>query len=336
MNTQQLQPNNLDKIILYDLSTIIISGIRNKKFRLYNTNAIPTGGLYKLAMFLKRDLESLGPNDCIVLCRDSRNSIRRDAYPDYKANRGSNVDSVDKQLTSMQFQMLEEFLDDFGVTHIMYDGYEADDIIYNIAGQNPNTKIILRADDKDLQAVSVINQNVEMYSPTNKTDKILDHPVYKTTDLILHGDAIDSIKSLRLRDETNKQLEYLMNTHQIPIYLTTVTKEMLYSIGVPEHIIEPLYKNIFLAAHKIFPFYIPLKPSRMNEEGWLEFLSTFRMKRLCKSMLKKEIDINIPRVIELNTMFQYQVTDEIRALMQPDMYKDEYQIPTNTKIDWVV
>lgn len=68
-----------------------------------------------------------------VFAMDSRNSVRRDAYPNYKAKRGEKDDPIQqkrRQLMGKQLGALPDLLNRIGFTNVhRVDGFEADDII---------------------------------------------------------------------------------------------------------------------------------------------------------------------------------------------------------------
>jgi len=90
--------------------------------------------------FLKR-LLSFGVQfkpDAVVFAWDSKSSIRKKEYPDYKANRKkSDLSEEEKELLDVSFAQFDELregvLPRIGFRNVfMWEGYEADDIIANV------------------------------------------------------------------------------------------------------------------------------------------------------------------------------------------------------------
>lgn len=315
-----MEKEEFNKIYLYDTSALLIAGQYNKTFKTFETDCIPTGGLFKLLQYLRMDLDAIesdirrGLKSTIVMCIDPKHNLRKELYPDYKSNREARRaegKSIDNHLVSLQFQYFNEFFRDLGINAIEIDGLEADDIIYNIAWQNRKSEIILRADDSDLKSTSVVNPNVTIESPSGKRSYRMTRPEFNLSTKILKGDQSDCIKHLHLDRNLEEQLCSAMNTGIIPIYTENITKESLIDMLGNSEIIEKLYKNIFLVQPKILFSEIKINEIELNYEKLYETLSVFRMRKFCKSFLKKDIDINSKTVIEKHTKLRYLLPTEV-------------------------
>ena len=89
-----------------------------------------------------------------LFCWDSRVSLRKEIYPEYKANRRVNQTPEDKELDQIAYQQFNELKDSvlprFGFKNIFYkEGYESDDIIASIVKNSPNRYVVV-ASDNDL------------------------------------------------------------------------------------------------------------------------------------------------------------------------------------------
>jgi len=91
----------------------------------------------------------------IVFCWDSRESLRRKIYPQYKMNRRENLTDEEKESNRqayIQFDTLKKsVLLDMGFKNVFHqDGYESDDIIASLVIGNSDKNITVVSSDKDL------------------------------------------------------------------------------------------------------------------------------------------------------------------------------------------
>ena len=130
------------KLCIYDVSAFVhaVNNIDMYKNELYFN--YPVGGMKYFMKFLTLDLMS--GND-VVVAFDSK-SFRKDLSKNYKAGRPQKL-SVYSQL-----ETLYEFLPRCGISCYKMEGYEADDLIYNIVNQNKDKYLMIEifADDYDL------------------------------------------------------------------------------------------------------------------------------------------------------------------------------------------
>lgn len=140
--------NNLH---IYDVSAIVYAG--TYKYKNASYCKFPMGGVYNL---MRNIIADLNTGKDIALCFDSK-SKRKDMYPAYKADRAKNF-SVYSQL-----EFLYEHLTRIGLACYKEDGYEADDLIYNIVERQKDkrSKIVILANDKDL-AHNICQPNIEL------------------------------------------------------------------------------------------------------------------------------------------------------------------------------
>lgn len=89
----------------------------------------------------------------IACCWDSRRSLRREIYPEYKATRRGVSKGHDEERVQVftEFNLMRsEYLPLLGFHQYCVDGYEADDIIAGIVRDNPAGNFVVVASDKDL------------------------------------------------------------------------------------------------------------------------------------------------------------------------------------------
>ncbi len=132
---------------------------------LKSKDGFPTGLLTGFINFIHQ-LQSNHQTDYIVFALDSKESFRKEIYPEYKANRPE----PPKDLL-MQLEVAIEWIDKMGFKTFSVLGYEADDVIATISEfakkQNIEAKIV--SSDKDLYQL-IEDSRVYMYDWVKKVD----------------------------------------------------------------------------------------------------------------------------------------------------------------------
>lgn len=137
---------------------------------------VPTGVLYGVLMQLRQ--VCLDPrvrsNKVVVFC-DSRTSLRKKAYPEYKWKRTERTEEELERLRLMRVQMdllTTKILPDIGVRTYRQEGLESDDIIASVADSFPHAivkgrqAVMITADGDLFQS---INENVHWFDPQRNT-----------------------------------------------------------------------------------------------------------------------------------------------------------------------
>ena len=119
---------NLPKALLFEKDP-------EKKEKLYSQIMHNEAGQYTNAMFgmmrtILKIIEEQKPTHMMFAFDMTRDTFRREKYPDYKGNRGETPEPLKEQFVNM-----EKFLEDIGF-QVMYDmQYEADDIVGSVAAK---------------------------------------------------------------------------------------------------------------------------------------------------------------------------------------------------------
>ena len=199
------------KLCIYDVSAFVhaVKNIDMYKNEVYF--GYPVGGIKYFMKFLVLDLMS--GND-VVVAFDSR-SFRKDLSKDYKAGRPGNL------AVYSQLETLYEFLPRCGISCYKKEGYEADDLIYNIVNQNKDKYISLEifGDDYDLThnvdekkvKFGAITSQVNSIHCGNFSTSIIKGEVIKFNTIsaykVFCGDKSDVIKPFKsLMNVSGKQL----------------------------------------------------------------------------------------------------------------------------------
>ncbi|WP_297277120.1 DNA polymerase I [uncultured Brachyspira sp.] len=144
------------------------------------------------------------PAEYVAIALDSsRKTFRNEIYKEYKENRESMPDDLRSQIP-----MLYELIDALGISRIVLDNYEADDIVGTIAERNKkeNIKTIIYSPDKDI--LQLVDDDVRVVA-SNKDNELMEYDretvkekrgVYpnQIIDLLaLMGDASDNIPGVK-------------------------------------------------------------------------------------------------------------------------------------------
>jgi len=143
----------------------------------------------------------------MVIACDSR-SWRKDAYPQYKANRktGRDKSEVDWDSVFQTFtKVKEELKENFPYTVITVDGAEADDIIATLVKETQefgkNEPVMIISSDKDFVQLQRYG-NVKQYSPITKKFVTHEKPVEYLYEHIFKGDSSDGVPNVLSDDDT--------------------------------------------------------------------------------------------------------------------------------------
>lgn len=131
----------------------------------------------------------------IIVCIDSPKSLRRDEYPEYKANRAPRPEGSIDCLKDVQ-----EHVRTYGVPVVGADGYEADDIIATLAGQANEIGRGVWINTKDKDLACLVNEMCWMFdtwrefiTPKEVRKKWGVHPDQMVEYLALVGDVSDNV-----------------------------------------------------------------------------------------------------------------------------------------------
>ncbi|WP_157150580.1 DNA polymerase I [Brachyspira sp. SAP_772] len=144
------------------------------------------------------------PADYTAIALDSsRQTFRSEIYKAYKENRESMPDDLRSQIP-----ILYNLIDALGITRIVLDNYEADDIIGCIAQNNKkeNIKTIIYSPDKDI--LQLVDDNTSVIA-SNKDNELIEYDANMVKEkrgvfpnqiidlLSLMGDASDNIPGVK-------------------------------------------------------------------------------------------------------------------------------------------
>jgi DNA polymerase-1 len=105
-----------------------------------------TNAVYGFTSMLVNVLRDEQPTHIAVAFDKSRQTFRLAEYPEYKAKRNKTPDEFSSQLS-----VLRQLLDTFRIRHLVYDGFEADDIIATLTTQGlaAGFEVLILSGDRD-------------------------------------------------------------------------------------------------------------------------------------------------------------------------------------------
>lgn len=192
-----------------------------------------------------------------------------------------------------QIEFIKKFLVNIIPDILLYEGVEADDLIYSVAASYPNVnKFTLRADDEDLFDVAAFQENAEMQSVSGKGNKFLYPLRGSLSTKYLNGCTSDNIPSIvKLTD-----IGFFVNIVHKSILLgklnpmsvkklNTLDITPIMELGI-SGITEEIARTIALNLYLVYPFLftVQLSGGTIKLDGIVEVLSVLKMTRLLKTL----------------------------------------------------
>ena len=160
----------------------------------------PVGAVYGFCTMLLNLLEQHRSDLFCVILDSGRKTFRTEIYKDYKANRGETPQEL-----KVQFPLLREACDAFGIPTVEKHGFEADDIIatYAVDLESKGFDVRIISSDKDL--MQLVTENITMFDPLknrvvgiNEVIEKYGVPPAKMTYLqALMGDTSDNVPGVK-------------------------------------------------------------------------------------------------------------------------------------------
>ncbi len=141
-------------LLIIDFANTVIRSLAVHQ-ELSSPHGEPTGGLFGFIGQLANKLTRFEP-DHILICKDSAPYLRKQHYPDYKANRKKSGDSEKSDLffeaMNVSFRQVNECLQYLDIPSWSIKGLEADDLIASYVQNSTEEyeKILILSNDDDL------------------------------------------------------------------------------------------------------------------------------------------------------------------------------------------
>ena len=136
---------------------------------LQTSDGFYTNGVFGFVKYLLKIIRELKPSHIAIAWDLSRNTFRRELYPEYKANRGETMAPL-----SDQFAICQEVVKALGIAQFMSGTYEADDFCGTLA-EKFKSKIPVFIMTKDNDYLQLVDENTKlwlMHSSAEKTDEL--------------------------------------------------------------------------------------------------------------------------------------------------------------------
>ncbi len=165
------------------MSRILLVDVSYLSYRAFHTtgslsyHGVKTGVAYGIIRELSTLIEWYQPR-AVAFCFDSKESIRRTKYGDYKRNRRVHPEGKEAKLRDALVEQVvalrREHLPEMGFKNLFQrKGYEADDLIAHLAERvHFDEDAVIVAADKDLY--QCLSQRVRMYNPVTKKEYTID------------------------------------------------------------------------------------------------------------------------------------------------------------------
>jgi DNA polymerase-1 len=190
----------MSKLIVIDLSNYIYRAF-HAITPLNAPDGTPVNAVYGVMGMVHNLLTKYKPTH-VLIARDSPSlgSVRKELYPEYKANRSSMPDNL-----SPQFPLIEEMINGLEMVQVRVSQYEADDVIGSVAMQwkDKFDEILIATGDKDM--LQFVNGNVKVvdtmkniiYGREEVKTKMGVYPEQIVDYLAIVGDKSDNIPGVK-------------------------------------------------------------------------------------------------------------------------------------------
>ncbi len=141
--------SNDDTLYLIDGSSYIYRAYYAIR-HLSSPSGFPTNAIYGFTQMLLKLLKDYQPKHVAVVFDAGRTTFRTEIYPEYKANRAAMPDDLRQQVGPIR-----ELVRAFNIPVLELQGFEADDIIGDLAGRFSKTggRVVVVTGDKDLMQI---------------------------------------------------------------------------------------------------------------------------------------------------------------------------------------
>ena len=136
---------------------------------LQTSDGFYTNGVFGFVKYLLKIIREQKPSHLAIAWDLSRNTFRRELYPEYKGNRGETMAPL-----SDQFAICQAVVEAFGITQFMSGTYEADDFCGTLAARfKAEIPVCIMTKDNDyLQLIDDRTKLWLMHSSAEKTDEL--------------------------------------------------------------------------------------------------------------------------------------------------------------------
>lgn len=138
---------------------------------LHNSNGLFTNGIYSFMKSLEKIIMKQQPGYLAITFDKTRNTFRKEMYPDYKGKR-----KITEKPLAIQKEILPKMLSELGFMVFISDSgypistFEGDDLIGSLCRQFRNQiPITILTNDHDM--MQLVGQNIELWMDVRSSDK---------------------------------------------------------------------------------------------------------------------------------------------------------------------
>jgi len=166
------------------------------------TDGRPVNGLYGFLRAFFQMIKDVGPSHIAIAWDITRDTFRRDIYPEYKATRSSSPDEL-----IQQYLLYQATFRQMGIPQFYCKNYEADDYVGSLAKKfEADIKVSVWTKDQD--ALQLLSENTDVWYITKKAEEMYDECGMDSNDhLSARGTFVYTVEAL--------QCIYGLKPHQI-------------------------------------------------------------------------------------------------------------------------
>lgn len=253
-----------NKLSIFDVSPFIYSGMGMQDYKNAEVFNFPIGGILNLMKHISYRLYAYTD---IVLCFDSK-SFRKDLSKSYKSHRQKSPQVY------AQLDLLYEILPKCGIVCLKKEGYEADDLIYNVVQENQSKyfEIEILGTDYDLThnvafpnvTFQGITRLVNSITPNNFSNGIVMGKTlyYNTISAykVLCGDSSDTINAFKSTQGNltggflyNKYAQLLEKNRVLPFVARERKLLEQFIRGLEKYLTNEDYTELYRNMDLVFP-----------------------------------------------------------------------------------
>lgn len=201
-----MDPSQDKRLFLIDAYALIFRGYYAfiKKPRI-NSKGLNTSAIMSFTNSFLHILNREKPTHVAVVFDVGGENLRRQEYPDYKANREETPEVI-----SLSVPYIQRILNAFRIPVLYAEGYEADDVIGTLAQKAERHGYVTYMVTPDKDFAQLVTENIKIYKPSSRVKEVeilgveevcqrygVQDP-WQVIDLIgMMGDAADNIPGLR-------------------------------------------------------------------------------------------------------------------------------------------
>lgn len=288
----------MEKLLLIDGNAVLFRAYYATVYgnMMKTSNGVPTNAVYGFISMVHKALEMVAPDYVLVAWDAGKPTFRHKTYQAYKGTRKA----LDQELI-VQFPIVREYMDAYGMKRYECEGIEADDIIGSMASQHPELDIHILSSDRDL--LQLIDPTTDVYlmkKGLSELDVVNEKELMKTYGLApgqivdlkaLMGDSADNIPGVKwIGEKTALKLLYeYQSVDNVYAHIDQIKGKLQEKLLADK---DAAFMSKYLATiKKDAQIPTPMADLRLQapKEALHEFFVKYEMQRFAKEGAKKEV-----------------------------------------------